>query len=71
MPLHIIMGSPRFARDDNLIIIMVVDRLATRQKMPINFDRFFSNKCLSGSTSISGYLLDIAVIAESIGIFYE
>jgi hypothetical protein len=39
--------------------------------MPINIDSFFSNKYLSGSTAISGYLFDIAVIAESIGIFYE
>jgi hypothetical protein len=36
--------------------------------MPINIDNLFSNKCLSGSTLISGYLFDIAVIAESIGI---
>jgi hypothetical protein len=40
-------------------------------KMPIIIDSFFSNKCLSGSTAISGYFFDIAVIAESIGIFYE
>ncbi|GAI78400.1 unnamed protein product [marine sediment metagenome] len=39
--------------------------------MPINIDNFFSNKCLSGSIAISGYLFDIAVIAEIIGIFYE
>jgi hypothetical protein len=45
--------------------------LATREKMPIIIDSFLSNKCLSGSTAISRYLFDIAVIAESIGIFYE
>jgi len=38
------------------------------EKMPIDIDSFFSNKCLSGSTAISGYLFDIAVIAESISI---
>jgi hypothetical protein len=46
-------------------------RVATREKMPIDIDSFFSNKCLSGSTAKSGYLFDIAVIAVSIGIFYE
>jgi len=39
--------------------------------MPINIDSFFSNMRLSGFAAISGYLFDIAVIAESIGIFYE
>jgi hypothetical protein len=39
--------------------------------MPINIDSFFSNECLSESRAISGYLFDMAVIAESIGIFYE
>jgi hypothetical protein len=39
--------------------------------MPISIDSFFSNKCLSGSAAISGYLFDTAVIAESIGIIYE
>jgi hypothetical protein len=39
--------------------------------MPINIKNFFSKKYLSGITAISGLLPDIAVIAESIGIFYE
>jgi hypothetical protein len=32
--------------------------------MPINIDSFFSNKCLSGSTAISGGLFDIAVLQK-------
>jgi hypothetical protein len=59
------------ARDDNIIIAQSSDRLATREKMPMNIKRFFSTKHLLGFTVISGYLPDIAVIAQSIGIFYE
>jgi len=39
--------------------------------MPININKFFSREYLSGFTAISGLLPDIAVIADSIGIFYE
>jgi len=39
--------------------------------MPININKFFSKKSLSRFTAIFGKLPNIAVTADSIGIFYE
>jgi len=39
--------------------------------MPMNIKNFFYKKNLSGFTAISRNYPDIAVIAETIGIFYE
>jgi hypothetical protein len=39
--------------------------------MPMNRKSFLSKEYLLEDTAISGYFPDIAVIAESIGIFYE